>query len=198
MHCLKLLHIIRCIIDVLQNEVNTISLCTWIRWWHFIACLHMNHLVTLYWILLTNSIVCTLFHIIIGRWTILCWRVLSSIEHVSLHLLPISGDPQTKKSFGTSIANVMTNHFEFQNGLSLAFYNTTLDAMQKDKCSDLIKSDLIKNISPNILRLQMFLDFLCYTLKKTGHHIGVWLESCHRGNWLQAWLYRFPYSRWGR
>jgi hypothetical protein len=27
----------------------------------------------------------------------------------------------------------------------------------------------------------MFLDFLCYTLNKTGHNIGVWLESCHRG-----------------
>ena len=27
----------------------------------------------------------------------------------------------------------------------------------------------------------MLLDFLCYTLKKTGHNIGVWLESCHRG-----------------
>ena len=85
-------------------------------------------------------------------------------------------DPQRKKSFGASIANVMTNHYEFHNGLSMAVSNMTLDAMHKDMCSD-----LIKNMSPKMLRLQMILDFLCYTLKKTGHNIGVWLESCHHG-----------------
>jgi len=84
-------------------------------------------------------------------------------------------NPQRKKSFGASIANMMTNHFEFHNGLCLAVSDTTLAAMRKDKCIDLIKV-----LVPTILRLQMLLDFLCYLVQKTGYNIGMWLEACHR------------------
>lgn len=83
-------------------------------------------------------------------------------------------DPQRKKSFGASIANIMTNHYHFHNGLCLAVSNTTLESMKRDKCMELIKVS-----SPSILRLQMLLDFLCYTLQKTGLNIGNWLLDCH-------------------
>ena len=84
-------------------------------------------------------------------------------------------DPQRKKSFGASIANMMTKHYEFHNGLCLAVSDTTLGAMKRDKCIHLIKV-----LVPIILRLQMLLDFLCYLLQKTGYNIGMWLDACHR------------------
>ena len=88
---LKLLRIIRCIIDVLQNEVNTISLCTWIRWWPFITFFENQSLDDIV-LNITHLLNCLyFFHIINGRWTILYWRVLSNIKHCSLHLLQISG-----------------------------------------------------------------------------------------------------------
>ena len=84
-------------------------------------------------------------------------------------------DPQRKKSFGACIANMMTNHYHFHSGLFLAVSDTTLAAMKKDKCIDLIKV-----VAPNTDRLQMLLDFLCYNLQKTGYNIGMWLDACHR------------------
>ena len=68
-------------------------------------------------------------------------------------------DPQRKKSFGASIANIMTNHYQFHNGLCLAVSDSTLDAMRKDKCIGLIVA-----LIPIILRLQMLLDFICFEL----------------------------------
>ena len=84
-------------------------------------------------------------------------------------------DPQRKKSFAACIANLMTKHYHFRNGLFLAVSDTTLAAMKKDKCIGLIKI-----MVPVISRLQMLLDFLCYMLKKTGYNIGMWLDGCHR------------------
>ena len=104
------------------------------------------------------------------------YQILNIVHCIYFRFVARSSESQRKKSFGASIANIMTNHYEFHNGLSLAVSNTTLDAMQKDMCSH-----LIKNMLPKTLCLQMLLDFLCYNLRKTGHNIGVWLESCHRG-----------------
>lgn len=149
---LKLLCIIRCILDVLQNEVIEL-MCLIISFAKFSTYRmffnQMHNIVLEGFLKYRNSFIAST----------------SDFWH----------DPMRKMSFGAAIANIMTNHYRFCNGLTLAVSQTTFEAMMRDKCIQLISI-----MTPIILRLQMLLDFLCFVYEKTGYNIGIWLEENHR------------------
>ena len=84
-------------------------------------------------------------------------------------------DPQRKMSFGASVGNIMTEHYDFKNGLCLAVSNTTKQKMIKDGTF----ADLVANSTSFMDRAQLLFDFSHFLEAKTGENVGHWLDNNH-------------------
>ena len=80
--------------------------------------------------------------------------------------------PVWKMAFGASVANLMTNGYQFKNGLFLAVSQTTLP----NAIAELGVQDTV----PVLHRCQALLDFCSWMQVKSGELIGYWLEDCHK------------------
>ena len=79
-------------------------------------------------------------------------------------------------SFEGSVANIMVNHYQFNNGLCLAIPDATMKMLSASENM----TDYLRSATPTIKSCQALLDFCHFNKPKTGENIGKWLDSIRR------------------